>query len=275
MTKGRKKTNVILAIIFVIFLFLHFDGYEVFIFQDGMLPPDYTFNLSQPFSEVNLKAGDGANLHAILLPSKNPPKGIILYFHGNRGNLSRWADECSYLTKYDYHVMVIDYRGYGKSTGKRSEANFYSDAFLAYQHCRKSFPPEQIVVYGRSLGTGPACWLAANAQIQALILETPYTQFAQLVDEKVWGLPMHWFLDYLFDNQMQLKHTLEPVWIVHGTHDELIPLEHAQILSKECTHSGSSILVVENGRHNNLPTFKSYQQGLEKFLLTTEHSLSQ
>lgn len=266
MTIKRKWIPILAAFFFCVFLFLHFDAYEVFIFQDGALPKDYKFQLQQPFEEITMKANDGASINGLLLKTKNTPKGIILYFHGNRNNLSRWASECAYLTDYGYLVLVVDYRGYGKSTGIRNEANFYADAYLAYQHCKTLFPPEKIVAYGRSLGTGPACWLAANAKLQALVLETPYTRFTDLVEQKVLGFPMRWFLNYQFDNLNQLRNIDEPVLIVHGTDDSLIPISHAQSLSKVCKHPNSSFLVVKGGGHNNLPTYQTYKDGLDYFL---------
>ncbi len=266
MTIKRKWINILAAFIFCLFLFLHFDGYEIFIFQDSTLPKGYSFQLDQPFEEIVMKANDGATIHGLLLKTKNHPRGIILYFHGNRNNLSRWAHECAYLTNYGYEVFVVDYRGYGKSTGLRNEANFYADAYLAYQHCKLNFPTEKIIAYGRSLGTGPACWLAANANLQALVLETPYTQFTDLIEQKMLGFPMRWFLDYRFDNLQQLKNIEEPVLIVHGTRDKLIPISHAQTLSKVCKHPYSNLVVVKGGDHNNLPTYQTYKDGLKVFL---------
>ena len=96
MTIKRKWIPILAAFFFCVFLFLHFDAYEVFIFQDGALPKDYKFQLQQPFEEITMKANDGASINGLLLKTKNTPKGIILYFHGNRNNLSRWASECAY-----------------------------------------------------------------------------------------------------------------------------------------------------------------------------------
>lgn len=275
MTMKRKWAPILAAFFFCVLLFFHFDWYEVFIFQDGTLPKDYTFQLNHDFEEITLKANDGASINCLLLKTKNPPKGIILYFHGNRNNLSRWANECAYLTNYGYQVLVMDYRGYGKSTGLRNEANFYADAYLAYQKCKKSFPSEKIIAYGRSLGSGPACWLAANAELQALVLETPYTRFTDLIEQKVLGLPMRWFLDYQFDNLSQLKNITEPVLIIHGTDDKLIPISHAQTLTKACQHPNSTFLIVQGGGHNNLPTYQTYKEGLDQFLKMTNRNLSQ
>lgn len=264
--KWRKGLYVLSTLIFVFVLLLHFDAYEVFIFRGKKLPQQHRFQFSFPFQEFTFQANDGGSINAILLNAPKPAKGLILYFHGNKDNLDRWANEAHDLCNFGYDVMVYDYRGYGKSKGERNEATFYGDAWLLYQQCAKMYPKDSILIYGRSLGTGTASWLAANAKVKALLLETPYTDMVNLIENQVLGFPMHWFLNYKFDNLAQLSTLNLPVFIIHGTNDQLISADHARKLASVCTHPASQLIIIANGGHNNLRSFDTYQKSLEQFL---------
>ena len=102
---------------------------EKFIFLDEELPQDYSFESNIPFEEIILLAQDEGRLNALYFKADSS-QGVILYFHGNRGNLTRWADIAAPMTEYGYDVLVMDYRGFGKSTGKRNQANLLADAEL-------------------------------------------------------------------------------------------------------------------------------------------------
>lgn len=264
--KWRKGLYVLSMLLFVFLLLLHFDAYEVIIFRGKKLSRQHQYHFSFPFQEFTFKANDGGSINAILLKATQPSRGLILYFHGNKDNLDRWAREAHYLCNFGYDVMVYDYRGYGKSTGERNESSFYGDAWLLYQQCTKLYPWDSILIYGRSLGTGPASWLAANAKVKALLLETPYTDMVNLIKDQVFGFPMHWFLNYKFDNLAQLTTLNQPVFIVHGTNDHLISANHARKLAKVCNHPASVLILIPNGGHNNLRSFDAYQKNLEQFL---------
>ncbi len=263
--KLKKWGTPILSLLGVLILFLHFDLYEGLIFRGEKLPQQTHFTFNFPFEERNFQANDGGLINAVLMKTQKPAKGIIIYNHGNKDNLNRWANESHYLTQLGYDVMVYDYRGYGKSTGQRSESNFYGDAWLVYQQCLKLYPADSIIVYGRSLGTGPASWLAANARIKATVLETPYTNMTDLIEDQLLGFPMRWFLNYTFDNSLHLKNTKSPVFIVHGTEDKLIPVRHAHELAATFSHPKSQLLIIPGGQHNNLRNYRSYQKSLVAF----------
>ena len=262
----KKWGKAILIMTAVLILSLHFDLYEALIFRGEKLPRQTHFTFDLPFEELNFQANDGGQINAVWMKTQIPSKGIIIYNHGNKDNLIRWANESQYLTQLGFDVMVYDYRGYGKSTGQRSESNFYGDAWLIYQQCLKLYPADSIIVYGRSLGTGPACWLAANAPIKAAVLETPYTNMTDLIEDQLLGFPMRWFLNYSFDNSLHLKNTQSPVFIVHGTEDQLISVKHAYKLAANFNHPKSYLLVIPGGQHNNLRNYSSYQKSLAAFL---------
>ena len=141
---------------------------EKLIFRPITLPQDFVYNFSNPFEELFLKAEDGAVINALHFKKENP-KGIILYFHGNAGNLARWGKITEFFVEKDYDVLVMDYRTYGKSTGKLSEQALYSDAQMCYNYVLKQYEESEIIVYGRSLGTGMATYLASNNNPKQLI----------------------------------------------------------------------------------------------------------
>ena len=130
-------------------LFLFYFFQERFIFLNGKkIPKNVAYKFPQSFTEVNLTTKDNETINALYFTLEKP-KGVILFFHGNKGNLQRWGKTVSYLLEYEYEVFVIDYRNYGKSTGSFNETKMYEDALVAYSHLTIKFPENKIVVYGR------------------------------------------------------------------------------------------------------------------------------
>src|SRR4030095_6807033 len=127
-----------------------------------------------PFKELNLAINEEKNISIVQFTVPDSVrKGIVLYFHGNRQNINRYAPNAKYFTKNDYEVWMIDYPGYGKSTGKRTENALYEDALQFYNLAMQTEPSEHIVIYGKSLGTGVAAQLASKRECRNLVLETP------------------------------------------------------------------------------------------------------
>ena len=153
---------------------------EKFIFLPSKLPQDYVYEFDHDFEELFIETEDGARLNALHFKQENP-RGIIVYYHGNAGDLSRWGKVTSYFLQFNYEVLVMDYRTYGKSTGKLSEKALYSDAQLFYNKAKELFPEGNIIVYGRSLGTAMAAYVASKNKPKKLILETPFYDFRKLV----------------------------------------------------------------------------------------------
>ncbi len=114
------------------------------------------------------------NLNIVQFTTNSNKKGIVLYFHGNRQNIERYGKFAPAFTKNGYEVWMMDYPGFGKTTGKRTEQVMYDDAFLVYKTAIKETLPQNIIIYGKSLGTGIAANLALKYKCQQLILDTPY-----------------------------------------------------------------------------------------------------
>ena len=261
------KKIIVLGICFTLFVFFFWNGIlERFIFQTGSSDPNHIYSLDMPFDEIFIDTNDGATLHMMHIKC-DKPRFTIVYFHGNRGNLQRWADIASKLTKFGCEVFVMDYRGYGKSTGLRSEAALYRDAneVLEYVKNNTSLP---VILYGRSLGTGIASWLAAHAQVDGLILESPYYNFETLVYDFIFlpnGVKKKLPLNYRFDNFSNLKELDIDILILHGAKDKVIGVSHARDLKNKLENPKIEYVEFRNGDHFNLDGCEEYRPALERY----------
>jgi uncharacterized protein len=160
-------------------------------------------------------------------------------------------------------VLVIDYRGYGKSSGTISESGFYKDAEAAFRYLVnvKAFYPRNIIVYGRSIGSGVASWLAAQHRVAGLVLESPYTSLGALANEKLPFFFPSLFLRYCFDTIKRINDVKCPIIFVHGDQDTLIPYAHAERLFKSFNGS-KKLITISGGAHNDLSGFPAYQSFL-------------
>jgi fermentation-respiration switch protein FrsA (DUF1100 family) len=238
---------------------------EKFIFLPSKLPQEYVYNFDHEFEELFIETEDGARLNALHFKQENP-RGIIVYYHGNAGDLSRWGEITSFFLQYNYEVLVMDYRTYGKSTGKISEKALYSDAQLFYNKAKEWFPEGQIIVYGRSIGTPIAAYVASNNKPKKLILETPFYDFSKLVKDKVPYVPIG-LLKYEFPTARFADDVKCRIVIIHGTEDGIVPFEMGKLLYSVLPIEGRNFISVKGGKHNDLITFPEYRHTIYKELL--------
>ena len=180
----------ILISLLVITCILLYVFQERFIFiDDKKIEKDYKFSFSNKFDEIFLKTDAKAEINALhfRLPK---PKGIILFCHGNKGDLIKWGDRVSYFLEYNYEVLVFDYRNYGKSTGSYNEEAMYNDGLSIYKYIKKGFKEENIIVYGYSLGGTFATRIASENNPKELILEAPFYNFKSAVKYKYKRIPI-------------------------------------------------------------------------------------
>lgn len=230
---------------------------EVLVFRPTPLPKDFTYSFDPPFKELNLKMEDGAVLNALHFKTANP-KGIILYFHGNVGNLDRWGRIVSPLSKYGYEVFVMDFRGYGKSTGERTKNRMLADAEEIYQHILKEWPEEKITLYGRSIGTSFASYLAGRHTPAQLILESPFYSIGDVGRRVGWIYPLEAILKFNFNNYESLRMASCPIMIIHGIEDGIIPHDSGFKLYQNLDTAKARFVPIKNGRHNDLSDFDEY-----------------
>lgn len=239
---------------------------EKLIFHPLALAEGTAFHFDQPFKELNLKQDDATyyNIVAFTVPD-SIKKGVVLYFHGNKENINHYAKFAGNFTRNGWEVWMPDYPKYGKSTGDLTEKNLYEEALQLYKLARTIYQPNQITIYGKSLGTGIAAELASIRDCKQLILETPYQSVVSLVDHYTLILPLNSILHFKLPTDQYLKKVTAPVVIFHGTMDALIPLSNASKL-KTSLKPHDQFIVIEGGNHHNLNQFPEMQQKLDSLL---------
>jgi len=263
----RRIKNLIYGIIFIYIMLgapLYFLQ-EKLIFLPTTLPQDYEYSFNHPFEELFLQAEDNAVINALHFKTKNP-KGVILYFHGNAGDLSRWGEITSIFVEKQYDVLVMDYRTYGKSTGKLSEDALYSDAQLCYDYLLKLYNEKDITLYGRSLGTGISAYLASKNKPKQLILETPYYSLVSVAKKRFPIFPVETLLKYKIPSYQFLEDVSCSISIFHGTEDIVVPFESGKKLFDSIKNPQKQFITIQGGEHNNLVEFDVYLNRIETIL---------
>jgi pimeloyl-ACP methyl ester carboxylesterase len=236
-----------------LFSFVYFNQ-EKLIFHPERLPADHRFSFPAPFEEVVLDSG-GVGIHTLLFPKENS-QGVILYFHGNAGALNSWGGVYADFESVPYDLWIMDYRGFGKSAGTLSgEADLQADAQALFDAAQARYAGKEMVLYGRSIGTGVASALAAKYPPKMLILETPYFNFPDLVAELAPWAPSA-LLRYKLMNNEYLRDQPFPIHLIHGDRDELISASHSARLAELGPHI--EFHTIKGAGHNNISAFSRY-----------------
>ena len=236
---------------------------EHLLFHPTSLAKDHQFRFSQAFEEISIPSRTG-NISVVTFMPEKEPKGLVVFFHGNKHNVEHYAKYPSFFTENGYEVWMMDYPGFGKSTGEISEAILYEQALLVFDSAREKTGKENIVVYGKSIGTGIASYVAAHRSCTQLILETPYYNIRELAGHYFPIYPSWPPARYQFPNYKHLKKVEEPVTIIHGTEDEVVPYQQGQKLAVE--NPRIRMVTVNGGKHNDLSNFPQFIQTLEQVL---------
>lgn len=239
---------------------------ERFIFIRFRTSRGYQYKFGGTFEERFRTADDGAELHALYFKAP-APKGVIIYFHGNTSSVRRWGRFAPRFVRLGYDVLIPDPRGYGKSRGKLSEEALHGDASQWYDHLLKSWPEKDIVVLGRSLGSGLATPLAAQRSPRMLILETPFANLYEVAVNYLPVLPYRLLLRYPFRNDKAIKRINCPVYILHGKFDAVVPYASAlRLYSLTPSHVHREMITFPKGHHSDLPRFPRYQRFMLRVL---------
>jgi len=238
---------------------------ERLIFFPSKMPMNHVYDFCQPYEELFLKTGDGANLNAVHI-KQNSIKGVILYFHGNSGNISHLIHVANLFSKKGYESILVDYRTYGKSTGKLSEQALYDDAQLFYEYASQRYDENEIIVYGRSFGTGIATWLASQNNPKKLILESPFFSAVALGKHRFPFLAVDWLSEFRFESNENIKSVDCPIYVFHGKEDKVIPYESAEKLFNAIPGTNKKLFTIENAGHNYLQDFEVFKKGMVEAL---------
>jgi len=196
--------------------------------RDMVVSPQ-TYGLK--FEPVDIRTPDGETLSAWWVPA-DEPRGTMLFFHGNAGNISHRLDYLLLFNRMRFNTLILDYRGYGKSTGSPSEEGTYRDAEAAWDYLRavRSVQPQNLVIAGESLGGAVATWLAAKVGPRAIVLLSTFTSVNDLGAQIYWFLPVRLISRLGYDNAENLKRIKAPVFIAHSRDDDVIPFSHGKKL---------------------------------------------
>lgn len=179
---------------------------------------------------LSLRTADGETLSAWLL--RRPGDRLFVYFHGNAGDLPRHAERMRQLAALGGSVLAVDYRGYGLSTGRPSEAGLREDAEAAYAEALAlGFRPGAIVLYGESLGSAVAVQLAARRRVAGIILDAPFTSVADVAAGQYWMVPVRLLLRDPFRSDEVIGSVPAPILILHGTEDRTVPFRLGEALA--------------------------------------------
>ena len=235
-----------------------------FIFKPEKLPADFKFKYDIPFNEVNFDITPGVRINGLHF-YREQPKGLILYFHGNTRSIKGWAKYARDFYRYDYDVVLVDYRGFGKSTGKRNEKDMLNDMQVVYETLTKQFPEHHIIVYGRSIGSGFATKVASDNKPRYLILDSPYYSFLKVAERFLPLLPVRYVLRYHLRTDKWIRRVNCHTYIIHGTKDRLIPIKNSERL-QAISPRKITLIRIQNGGHNNLPSFSEYHNFIRDIL---------
>lgn len=257
--------NLFIFIIVIILFLLILAGcfQEKLMFFPEKLSPGFRYNFRIPFEEVNYHPEEDVTINALHFKADSS-KGVILYMHGNAGSLQSWGSLGETFVSAGYDLLIFDYRGFGKSTGKISEKALYSDAQFIYDKLKDQYGEDKITVYGRSIGTGIAAYIAAHNSPRRLILETPYYNMSDLAGNLYPAIP-RFLLRYKFATNEYLPRTKARVYIFHGTDDEVIYYGSSEKLKKHFKE-GDTLIAIPGGHHNDLESYPEFSSGLKKAL---------
>lgn len=250
---------------FYILLCIAFWFFQDFlIFRPERLPDDFTFKYPYPFEEIFIKAGKNARINGIHFRVPNS-KGVILYFKGNTRSVKGWAKFAKHFLHLDHDFLLMDYRGFGKSRGERTEKLLFKDAQLAYKYLLKQYPEDKIIIYGRSIGSGFATYLASKHNPKLLILDSPYLSFQYIARRYAPFLPLKLLLRYKIRTDLFIRRVNIPIFIFHGEKDFLIPFKHAVKLAN-INRRQTHLIRIPKGKHNNLNRIPEYHIALYDIL---------
>jgi hypothetical protein len=236
------------------------------LFHPKSLPHDFKFQFNIPFKEVNIAMNETDTLNLVqFFPPDSVPKDVVIYFHGNRENVIRYEKYAVNFIRHGYEVWMPDYPTFGKTTGKLTEENIYWQAREVYKLAHSEFPSDSIIVYGKSLGTGVASYIAAKFPCRRLILETPYYSIPDLLSTYAPIYPTGRMSHFKFPVGEYLEDVKAPVTIFHGSSDGVIPYRCASKL-KNVLKRGDEFITIEGGSHNNLNDFSIFHQKLDSVL---------
>ncbi|PSL42789.1 hypothetical protein CLV51_1105 [Chitinophaga niastensis] len=230
------------------------------IFEPIKLAPDYEFNLPEHLEEVLIAVEPGINLNGIFFD--NPAsESLLIYFQGNAKNLQNWLDNHNMSMEWNHSILVVDYRGFGKSDGVLGgQSQMYSDAEKIYEYAKSlGYDDDQISFYGYSMGSAMATYLASKVKAKALVLESAYSSIAEI------GIFGDKAPSYKLDNKEIVKSVNIPTLVIHGDLDDIITPDHAHRIYNNLSTRDKELIMLAGGGHGDLRSRPEYKEIITGF----------
>ncbi len=247
-----------IALLYAALLALVWWQQERLIFLPSSLPAEHRFDVGADVHEAWVEV-PGARLHALHLRNVQP-RGVVFFLHGNAGNLDGWFVNADFYRRLNLDLFMLDYRGYGKSSGRiDSQAQLEADVRAAWASIAPRYAGQHRVFIGRSLGSALAAGLAAEVLPELTVLVSPYESLAALAAEHYRWVPQA-LLRYPLRTDEALARVTSRVLLVHGADDEIIGATHSQRLLRAAPHAER--VLIEGAGHNDLQQFPAYLDAL-------------
>jgi len=267
--------SVIYLILWVIGLYVAISAY-VYIFQSRYLyfpniptrelqttPADIGYD----YDDVTIRTADDQELNGWFI-QRDTPRGTVLFFHGNAGNISHRLDSIAFWHQQGFEVFIFDYRGYGRSNGTPSEAGTYQDGRAAWEYLlnERGADPKKIVIFGRSLGAAIAARTASENSPGALILESVFSSVADMGRRYYPWLLVRWITRLHYDTAALVSQIDSPILVIHSRDDEIIPFDQGRKVFEQARQPKEFLEII--GDHNGgfILSGSLYRDGVGSFL---------
>jgi fermentation-respiration switch protein FrsA (DUF1100 family) len=271
--ENRDTKSMLISIVAVLFIAYCGLGLLLYFRQSTFLyspTPEVLYTpgeLGLDFEEVAFRSGDGLLLSGWYIPVENA-EFTVLFCHGNGGNIMHRLDSISIFHNLGLNCFIFDYRGYGQSEGKPSEEGTYLDVSAAYKWLteEKKVSPDEIIIFGRSLGASIAAQLASNVKVAALVIESAFTSYVDMGRKFYPYMPVRWFAKFSYRTIDYVKQVHCPVMIIHSRNDEIIPFEFGCQLYEAANEPKELVEIF--GSHNDafLVSSEIYKSAWTKWL---------
>ncbi len=237
---------------------------EKLLFQPTVQPANAVLSTDKDVVEIKVPVA-GAQLSVLQLKLAQP-KGVVFFLHGNGGDASSWLPDPDFYRRANMDVVMMDYRGYGKSSGRiESEAQLREDVRAVWQYFAPQYAGKKWMVMGRSLGTGLAAALSVELVQQgrapdATVLVSAYQSMSAVAAQQYPFVPRA-LLRYPLRTDEIIEQIRNPLWLIHGAQDSLIPPSHSQALKLRAP--AAQLQLIPSAGHNDLQAFAAYLQAIE------------
>ncbi len=253
----------VLIVLYHIPIFLVYMFENRFVYMPKPLENSYRYNCLYDCQEFMLSTPDTEELNVIHLSPKDSAKARLIYYHGNSRNIKLWLPEIQSLLKRGYELVLMDYSGYGKSSGSPQEDIIYEDAQFVFDWSLSNLDTLDVIIYGRSLGSSIASYVAQTRNAKALALEAPFFDMEDVIRRR--GMIFYWPFEFdnQFDTHKYISNVDYPVIAIHGTEDWIVPIESFNRLVN-FESDKINYTIVPGGGHNDLDIYDEFQDFLDK-----------